>query len=206
MFLFLPLIEGVQKISNDVNSSAVTCDLYVVVEDRHLAISKAKFIRNITETYAIENRSSTLNDLHQVLASNIIDWDLALRAGHTLLIAAPSKVTYYMTPNFCTRDSQCSGNGKCMPSSGTSNCLCNEGYAGSECEWKESELATAQSIANTVLTFLYESLVQPRESDPTFQSSDTNELDELANILFGAIEESRCRIYKNSHIFRFRIV
>ena len=152
-----PLIEGQQAISSDVNSSAVTCDLYVVVEDRHLGISKAKFIRNITEIYAIVNRSSTLTELQQVLASNTIDWDLALRIGHTFLIANPSKVTYYMTPTLCTRDSQCSGHGQCIPSSGSFKCLCNEGYSGSECEWKDTELATAQEITNTVLTFLYES-------------------------------------------------
>jgi hypothetical protein len=59
-----PLIKSLRVISkNDgVNSSEVSADLYLYVEDRHLDVTKIKNIATIKESYDL-NMRDTVNDL-----------------------------------------------------------------------------------------------------------------------------------------------
>ncbi len=187
-----PLMNGPQTVNNEVETSVVTADVFLYIEDRFMGVSKAKFTVNITETYAPAARESTLVDLQKLISVSTMTWELALRATHVFQVANPSPSLYYMSYSACSKDSQCGGHGECMIAGGWSECICASGYVGVTCDWTENELAAAKAVAKSVVLFLNETIVKPFKenlaADSRYTPSDTNIIDQVADALIGLLK------------------
>eukprot|EP01022_Parablepharisma_sp_SALTPOND_P032964 TRINITY_DN87968_c2_g1_i1.p1 TRINITY_DN87968_c2_g1~~TRINITY_DN87968_c2_g1_i1.p1 ORF type:complete len:2564 (+),score=195.91 TRINITY_DN87968_c2_g1_i1:1053-8744(+) len=191
-----PLVNGPQKIGSDVTTSVLSCDFFIMVEDRHLGVSKSKFTFNITETYRPELRSEMIQELYDHIMEkdklNKMEWDDVLRVAHVFKSINPNHTLYFMSYTYCSRDNQCDNQGKCATSGGWSECICKPGYTGTLCSWKLQELYLEQEIAKVVILYLNTTILTQTKTYTDFDSnytvSDTNMLDQVANILIGLLK------------------
>eukprot|EP01022_Parablepharisma_sp_SALTPOND_P021575 TRINITY_DN4284_c0_g1_i1.p1 TRINITY_DN4284_c0_g1~~TRINITY_DN4284_c0_g1_i1.p1 ORF type:complete len:2525 (-),score=116.44 TRINITY_DN4284_c0_g1_i1:8039-15613(-) len=187
-----PLINGPQSLTPDIVSDAVTCDLLVFCEDRYQGVAKAKISINFTETYKSSARSTFIQQLHDIIMSNSgkeLTWDQVLRIAHTLRTISPTPSTYYMTYQYCSRDTHCKNNGKCVTIGGLSQCVCNVGFAGKTCDWEAAELSMARNVTSNVVESLYAKLLTHASTGSDQATVGRNSiLDQLANVLVGILE------------------
>ena len=188
------IINGYQPISvsDNLYSNTVSCDLYVYAEDRHVGISKSKFIFNIKESYEPETMSDFIFNLTTEMEgknnAKTFGWDDVLRIAHTLRAINPAHSVYYMSYTQCTRDDQCSNGGKCVTSGGWSECVCAKGFAGVSCGWNANNLFRESSLIDLTIKFLNTTLLIPVSTKSDYIIDDISIIDQLANVLIGILK------------------
>ena len=93
-----------------------------------------------------------------------------------------------MSYSHCSRDDQCENGGKCSTSGGWSQCICPSNYIGATCNWKIENLATEKKIIDIVMNFLNATVLIPASTSPNFKATDTNIVDQVANVLIGILK------------------
>jgi len=191
-----PLIPGPQMVAGEVETDIMSCDFFILVEDRHMGVSKVKFSYNITETYRPSKRTETIRELYQfILAKNdakTVEWDDILRIANTFRTINPTRTMYYMSYMLCSRDDQCSGHGKCVTSGGWSECVCDTGFVGSACSWKQEELEMENAMTRIAFDYLNSTVLMSLKANiaynPNYIVQDINLLDQIANTLIGLLK------------------
>lgn len=189
-----PLINGPQKIDEGIILSRISCEILVIIEDKHQGVAIVKFPINITESYKPPQRESEIANLYEVSHNATITknftWDIALKITNiwSTIIVQPQK-SQYLSYMSCSRDSHCN-HGVCVTAAGRGTCKCELGYSGKNCQWSDVELLNAQNTASEIVQFLNETLLVQQDVRPGYRSDDINSLVQLSNVLIGLLTDA----------------
>ena len=187
--VYIPtLIFGPQEITEGVKSSVVTCDMFIICEDRYKGVSKAKLSYNITETFT----ETTMNNSIGILKDSILNtpvenmtWDQAMSLANTLAIVAPSPTTYFMNYASCTKDADCSLHGTCRIVAGFAQCICDDEYTGEQCTFQTKYMNTIIAMTTKAIMYLKHELL---EEDTGEKMDDVDLVDQIATALIGILK------------------
>ena len=177
--IYIPaLINGPQFVSG-LTLNQLSCDLYIYCEDRLLALTVVKQTINISESYSPTNITYLLDSF---INNPTINLDLALSIAQSFKVAITKPRVTSMSLYTCSRDSQCTENGKCVTSGGMSECVCNFGYTGISCNWFKKDLINAQVICQSVLTFLNKTILAPITNELKANNVKTTDIDSIFQV------------------------
>ncbi|CDW88139.1 neurohypophysial n-terminal domain containing protein [Stylonychia lemnae] len=111
-------------------------------------------------------------------------------ASNLLYVAMDSPKRTSSSPGICTLDYHCNYNGICTSRYGNQRCVCELGFSGTFCQFKESQLQDLQNIEKSMISSLHTYLSQKYEIT-------SNDIEIVASSFRGMFKDPDLSIYDN---------
>ena len=122
------------------------------------------------------------------MSTKKLSWNDVLRIAHVLRGINPELKQVYTSYSQCSRDEQCGEAGICFTRGGRSECKCITNYTGTLCNWKLENLYKEKKLVDILMEFLNTTLLYPVSKKDTYEVTDINIIDQLANVLIGMLK------------------